>query len=161
MTDVEHSPGMPDTGERREITHFVNCEGSRTGSRVEEVGFENKTAIRKSRAPRPFSQATECFVEPQGKASRNRRSLRSSSINWQYRLQKLRRIRLKSLATQLSLGRERNRQRQTCNGVSPYSMARAIAQLAMYRLSSLNLVGTCTPPPRSESTTFRRIADLT
>jgi hypothetical protein len=25
MTDVEHSPGMPDTGERREITHFVNA----------------------------------------------------------------------------------------------------------------------------------------
>jgi hypothetical protein len=25
MTDVEHSPGLPDTGERREIPHFVNA----------------------------------------------------------------------------------------------------------------------------------------
>ena len=30
MTDVRHSQGMPDTGERREITRFVNAKEAET-----------------------------------------------------------------------------------------------------------------------------------
>jgi hypothetical protein len=44
------------------------CEGSRSGSRVEEVRFENKTAIRKNGAGKPIPEATECFVEQRGRA---------------------------------------------------------------------------------------------
>jgi hypothetical protein len=46
-------------------------------------------------------------------------------------------------------------------GVSPRTALSASAQVAMYRLSSLNRDGTCTPLRKSESTTFRRIAGLT
>jgi hypothetical protein len=42
MTDVEHSPGTPDTGERREISHFVNAK------EAEEVQ-ESKKLVSKTR----------------------------------------------------------------------------------------------------------------
>jgi hypothetical protein len=58
MTDLKHSQRMPDTGERREITHFVNAKEAEEVLRIEELGFENETAIRKDRARKPFSQAT-------------------------------------------------------------------------------------------------------
>jgi len=63
---------MPDRGEKQEIARFVN-EGSRNGSRVEEADFENQAAVRKDCTGKPIAQATSCFAEQRGKASRNRR----------------------------------------------------------------------------------------
>jgi len=47
---------MPDTGERREITRFVNTKEAEAVHESKKFGFENKTAIRKNRAGKPISR---------------------------------------------------------------------------------------------------------
>jgi hypothetical protein len=62
MTDVGHSQGMPDTGERREITRFVNAKEaeavqeskkfvSKTKQRSAKVVQENRSRKRRNGSP--------------------------------------------------------------------------------------------------------------